>query len=476
MDNLYHLEGQVSIPDERKAEFNKNVLDILRACGIRKLKKVEIAGKCIIVIREPEENEEGIVAFDYSIFENQRRQISFYDMNSCKLHIAEQGYNEFGMAINLIMTMQEAYSAEQCYLMRKDQICDVYGYALLIERTIGIKLSFPNRENIWDMLLFFKSSPAHKAITYKEIWDKFPLGYGQINLEQFIGCLLSDDSSAHRPEKRFEGGKSDLKYANIMQRVYYAYELLCRLSVEKGDGEISCFLKTLLEENLAEREKLAEQEDDFGLLAEISLYELPVCIVVAFAWAIGEEFWTTWFSLEVSGYKEIYTQTEKKPDEAEAKEEGARILYKAFRRSNEDEFLEFWDEKELYLSEDMRECLKEWKETYAEIDIEEAEAIQAEEYLADILLEMADIWSCRYMEDKTVRECVEHGNELSYKKALLMLRKMLDRIIWHFPELTAGQVKEWILPRWIDRWERTRISAYGSLLGNHKKRLEILGF
>lgn len=30
MDNLYYLEGRVSIPTERKAEFNRNVLDILR--------------------------------------------------------------------------------------------------------------------------------------------------------------------------------------------------------------------------------------------------------------------------------------------------------------------------------------------------------------------------------------------------------------------------------------------------------------
>ena len=108
MDNLYYLEGRVSIPTERKAEFNRNVLDILRACGIRKLKEIEIDGKSIIVVREPVENDEGMVAFDYSIFEGQRRQISFYDMNTCELHTEDRGYNEFGMVMNLIMTMQEA--------------------------------------------------------------------------------------------------------------------------------------------------------------------------------------------------------------------------------------------------------------------------------------------------------------------------------------------------------------------------------
>lgn len=428
------------------------------------------------MVREPVENEEGMVAFDYSIFEGQRRQISFYDMNTCELHTEDRGYNEFGMVMNLIMTMQEAYSAEQCYLMREDRLCEVYGYALLIERTIGLKLTFPNRGNIWDMLLFFKKDSKYKAITYKEIWDKFPFGYGQINLKQFIGCILSEDTSAHRPEKCFEGGKSELKEASTIQRVYYAYEVFLRLLNEQGSEEIRCHLKTLLENNFAVREKLAGRDDDFGVLAEISLYELPVCVVAAFSWATGEEFWKTWFSLGVTGYKDIFTKAENKSDEVGNEEEGARILYKAFWRQNEDEFLEFWNEKELYLSDDMRDCLEEWKEAYAMAEAEEAESIQTEEYLAGILLEMAHLWKCRYVEEKTVREFLEHGNELSYKRALLILRKMMDQIIWYFPELTVGQIKEWVLQRWIDRWERIRISAYVSLLGNHKKRLEILGF
>lgn len=110
------------------------------------------------MVREPEADKDGMVAFDYSIFEKQKRQVSFYDMNTCELHVTERGYREFGLVINLIMTMQEVYSTEHCYLMNKDQVCDVYWYAVLIERTIGLKLAFPNREKIWDMLLFFKTS------------------------------------------------------------------------------------------------------------------------------------------------------------------------------------------------------------------------------------------------------------------------------------------------------------------------------
>lgn len=314
MDHIYHLEGRVSIPAERKAEFNENVLNILRVCGIRKRMEMEIAGKYVTVVREPEEDKDGMVAFDYSIFEKQKRQVSFYDMNTCELHVTERGYCEFGLVINLIMTMQEAYSTEHCYLMNKDQVCDVYWYAVLIERTIGLKLAFPNREKIWDMLLFFKTSGKYETMTYEDLWDTFPHGYADISLKQLIGCFISDQS-AHRPEKCFEGGKSELQQANTGQRTYYAYQLLQKLVKEKETKEIEDFLRIMLEQDLTEREKLAGRKDDFGLLAAISLYDLPMCIVAAFGWAIGEEFWNTWFSLGITGYKDIYTETENKSKE-----------------------------------------------------------------------------------------------------------------------------------------------------------------
>lgn len=476
MDHRYHLEGQVSIPAERKAEFNENVLNILRVCGIRKRKEMEIAGKHVTVVREPEADKDGMVAFDYSIFEQQKRQVSFYDMNTCELHVTERGYREFGLVINLIMTMQEAYSVKHCYLMNKDQVCDVYWYAVLIERTIGLKLAFPNREKMWDMFLFFKTSGKYETMPWEELWDTLPRGYADDNWKQIIGCIISDQS-AYRPEKRFECGKSELQQANTVQRTCYAYQLLQKLIKEKGLKEIEDFLRIVLEKDLTEREKLASREDDFGLLAAISLYDLPMCIVAAFGWAIGEEFWNTWFSLGITGYKDIYTEAENPlKEEKEKKTEGTRMLYRVFEREDEDEFLEFWDENELYLSENMKDCLEEWKENYADTDKEEAEAIDVEAYLADILQEMEQIWNCRYMDEKTVREFIEQGNELSYKKAVLVMRKMMDRLNGYFPELTVGQVKEWVLQRWIDCWERTKISAYGSLLGNHRKRMLFLGF
>lgn len=118
-------------------------------------------------------------------------------------------------------------------------------------------------------------------MTYEELLDTFPHGYADISLKQFIGCTISD-LSVHLTEKCFEGGESELQQANTGQRTYYAYQLLQKLVKEKETKEIEDFLRIMLEQDLTEREKLARREDDFGLLAVISLYDLPMCIVAAF--------------------------------------------------------------------------------------------------------------------------------------------------------------------------------------------------
>lgn len=376
MNRDHWIEGKVSIPHEKREEFNENVLKLFRLCGIRKIKGMEIGGQIITVVGEPEQDNKGIVRFDYSIFEERKRQVSTYDMNTCELFAADCGYGEFSLVMNLVMAMQEAYSAGECYFMRKNQVCDVYGYALLIERTIGLKLSFPGRERIWNMFAFFKSS-----------------------------------------------GK----------------------------------------------------------------YELPACILAAYGWAANEDFWKIWDSLEITGYHDIYStgtsshvssKKEVRQYRQEREQESGRepLFYQVILRENEDEFLEFWDDHELYLSDAMKRNLAEWKQEYENIGEAEAEEVDTEGYLAEILREMQEIWWCRYADEKMVQEFIAHSGHLQFQKALLVFRKMMDRDLEYFPELTARQVREWVTRRCGSERDRIKISGYASLLANPTGRCKVLGF
>lgn len=482
MGNQYWLEGKVSIPEEKREDFNEDVLHLLRLCGIRKIREVEVGGKKITVVREPRPDEKGIVEFDYSIFEQQKREVSFYDMNTCELHADDCGYREFCVVMNLVMVMQEACSVEHCYFMEGDRVSDVYGYATVIERVIGLKLSFTNREKIWDMLLFFKSSEKYREITYKDIWDIFPYGYGEIDIKQLISCFISSFDSAHEPENYVRTEKSEIKHAKSMQRAYYAYELFLDL-LESGGGEkVRMFLQNLLGLDIAGRERLAQNEDAFAELAEISLYELPEYIVAAYGWALREEFWQVWFSLGITGYRDIYKdkdidkEAEKQEPEKEKSEGKKRLFYKVLQRSNEDEFLEFMENQELYLSDDMRKNLAEWKERYEAADEAEASDIHTESYLADILLELQNIWNCRYVDEEMVKEFIGNADDIRYKKALLVFREIMDWILVFFPELTRKQIREWVMREWSGSEERTELSGYASLLTNHARRSDLLGF
>ena len=225
MDHLYWLEGSVSVPENRREELNENVLKLLKQYGIRKLKEIQMDGKTITVVHEPKPDDNGIVSFDYSVFEKKKREISYYDMTTCELRTTERGYMEFGVAMNLVMTMLESYSAGHCYLMFDNEVCDIYGYALLIEQMIGLRLFFPNREKIWDMLVFFKSNEKYSKMTGNKLWNKFPYSYGEIDLNQFVACFTCDEETAEKPKNYIPPKKSEIKYTKTRQKAYYAYEL-----------------------------------------------------------------------------------------------------------------------------------------------------------------------------------------------------------------------------------------------------------
>lgn len=98
-DDLYKLEGIVMIPANEKAEFNRYILQILDVCGIRKTERIELDGRVITVARRPMPDGQGIVSFDYSIFEKKKRKTATYNTNTCELITPDRGYSEFGRTV-----------------------------------------------------------------------------------------------------------------------------------------------------------------------------------------------------------------------------------------------------------------------------------------------------------------------------------------------------------------------------------------
>ena len=140
-DNLYQLAGTVSVPAERRAAFIQDVLAVLYRGGIRKTEEIVLDGKTLTVVSRALPDENGIVSFDYSIFEKQKRDIGTFDTKTCTLDVSDRGYMEYGVVVNLLMVLQQFYSAEPCCLTREGKPAEVSAYLATLETLLGKRLT-----------------------------------------------------------------------------------------------------------------------------------------------------------------------------------------------------------------------------------------------------------------------------------------------------------------------------------------------
>ena len=187
--NRYTLFGEVNVPDDKKDELNGYVLELLDKCGIRKTEEIELGGKAVTVIDRARPDKNGVVSFGYSIFEKKKRAVGTYDMVSCRLFAPDRGYCEFGLTMNLIMILQEAYTNGTCYMVDKDKLLpDAAGYLGLLQSLLGKYFKLQNRGRVWEMFLYFRK--YHSDITAADIWKGIPWEYTDVDMRQ-IAVLFS---------------------------------------------------------------------------------------------------------------------------------------------------------------------------------------------------------------------------------------------------------------------------------------------
>lgn len=74
--------------------------------------------------------------------------------------------------MNSILIMQEAYSETPCFLMSDDALCPVGSYAAMIEDMTGVKLDFPHRGRILDVLAFLKQRDEYRDVDEYKLWNR----------------------------------------------------------------------------------------------------------------------------------------------------------------------------------------------------------------------------------------------------------------------------------------------------------------
>ena len=468
-DNMYQLAGEVNIPAKKRDEMNQYVLEIMDKCGIRKTEKMAVAGVEVTVVGPAQPNADGIVMFDYSIFEKKRRKISTYNLNTCELYAEDRGYDEFGLVMNMIMVLQEVYTNGECYFMQSDKLCDIKGYLFLLQGVLGKRIIFPGRFRMWDTYLFFRNSKEYQNITSMDLLDDYSESYGKLNTEQFFAIFEVENKELIRSNKKPISCRGEIDSADPLSRTEYAYRIFCDMN-EDEKSTMESFLAELQNSNFSERKAMSEHPDKKGIIAELSLYVLPARLILAYAQAAKKDFWEIWDSFGSKGYSDIIQ--EDNPQDADS-DLRTLLFYKVIQRKNEDEFLEFWDGHNLFLSQNIEECIQSWKEQFNDISVPSDMLI--EYFLAKIIIRLKDTYF-RYVDKAFVTEFVEHGNDLNHQKALILLTRLLDKGQEYFPELTSEQADEWIIQGKRNEADRVAISALVSLLANKRQRNKIFGF
>ena len=369
-----------------------------------------------------------------SIFEKKKRKISQYDLNTCELYVEDPGYNEFGIVMNMIMVLQEAYTNGGCYFIKSGKLYDVEIYLLLIQGVLGEKVTLPGRIRMSEVYLFFRNSEEYKDITYTDLLEDYSDKYGSLDMEQLLAVFEVENKKIIMPDETKISCRNEIKSANSCSRIEYVYRVFEGIK-ETEKTVMRSFLAELINADFTKRKELSARQDEKGIIAELSLYVLPMRLVLAYTQAANLDFWETWDSVGTKGYSDIIWEADSKDDESDFQK---FPFYKAIQREDEDEFLEFWDGCNLLLSQNMKECIRYWEEEMNGICV--PPIISVESFLADIITRL-ERSCCRYVEEKFVAEFMEHGSEINYQKALILIQRLLDKGQEYFPELTGGRQK-----------------------------------
>lgn len=459
-ENIYTLAGTVHIPEESKDEFNKKVLTMLYRCGIRKTETINVNGIDLDVVAPLKTNKKGIVVFDYSIFEKQKRGISSFNTLTGELKIADRGYGEYGLVINMLMALQQAYSDMPCFLMREGKPCSVDFYAELLAAVLNEETHFNNGNDIWENMLFFHESPEYDDITSLNAWYMSPY-------KQYSKVLLAvslDNKKIELTENAAQMTKSDIAGAKYGLQLEYLYRMLMKCC---DDSDFEAWFRELLDEPLSVRKEKAKQEDDKGIIAELSLYIYSQGMAMQYALARNENFWTVWERLGINGYNDIIME-DALSDEYE---KTPYPFYLAIQKESEDEFLDLWDGNNLKLSEKLKKQILQWKQCLDTIS--PSQNFDFEKELTDAILEMENDWNCRFIDKSFVTDFLEHKDDENYQRLLMLLRQYLDKDVSLFPELTKQQAKRWVISHYRDKYDSKLMSCYTTLMTNMEQRKRI---
>lgn len=462
------LVGEVCIPPERRDELNERVLSMLWRLGMRRRVKVEVAGTTYDLVRRAEPDADGIVFFDWSVFDGWGPGEGTYDVLTCELRATHDRTNTvYGVTIGAITTLLQAYSTTPCLVAREGKLCYTGGYRGLVDDILGEEVAWPLGPGVFDGLCVARENPELHEVTPIKLYYAIPVKDCDWLTDELLTAMVIGGAARLDPKEEVVAALADGERLSRWDGIVAMATLMGR---ESDDGSFEGWMRQLLSGDVECRRRLAEDPDATrSALARLSIaYPAPI-VLQCFASARHQAIFDTFDGLGVTLYRDYVPPIERdEPTRCQgiplSKLYGTRFLDEAWALGMTVEGAP---------SEEMEGCIAAWHRSYDECVI--PEGISMENLLARVLRFLLKAWECRPIDAAFVDVMRAHADDERYLRLITVLVDMaVDEAVAE-PELTAWQAIRWVLSREKGETVRRHLSTFVSIVADADLLRQVFG-
>lgn len=503
MGTFANYVGTINIPEDKKQEFNENMIKLLGFGGMMQFDQVSLYGKKIDLIHPVEFNEEGECWFHYNYFEDDAWETAVFYSDGNILRTDKIGSDEFCDVICAAYFLTEVYSDSYGYVDLNGDIVNLPCCVQWINFILDKDFSLSKRFDLWEYYERYCIAKIENGYRTSEldpniVFDIVPKGFeaymGGAELADIMYIIYGTDT-----------GMEDVKEGSYVAEILQIKNMLKEYyenHPENGYDEV----KALLKIPRAEREQI--KGTDYDDLAKLSLRIPARVFIYLSAELLGLDFWDEWINIYHSTYKdeEMISYVSKGIDEKRRKvrygslgkiktseflkNDGPftfwrtpdELKYKDNYYISDDDLMYWWDGSDKYeLSDKMLEKIEKWKQIYQEILVgitkENANEFEMLKQLMSDLHEANGFYKRIYAFNSMFYEFLEHAKNPNYIAAVKLFEKVIE------DNKTAGKIIEKVGVNWDTSSKnikcnegRINIKRFLSLMANQELRKIYFGF
>ena len=301
MGTFGYYTGCMNIPEDKREEFTKLVLKLLNVGGMIQFEKVRIFGKEIALIKPPEPDENGRVAFHYNYFEDSAWETVSYNVRNCEFHSGKIGNNEFSDVIMAIYSLYELYDEGMGIALLNADIAPADLCVAWINHVLGTSHSIKKRFRLWEYFEKEYFDALEKGCQCEMKLSNVYALIPKYAVEAVGGIDFSDLCYI------FEGTdsllKEELKEGSYAEAIFQCKELLTVYfhltdSIASAKEHLYQFLK------MGRKQRCQIDDMDLKELGKLSLTIPARAFLYLSAELLKENFWEVWRGLKEDVYKD----------------------------------------------------------------------------------------------------------------------------------------------------------------------------